>query len=956
MKQEKKQNKKMKTRVILVLLFIALFSVISYISLRGSYLEYKELGENYTEVFFTNLKYKYTIFGINFIALYFIIYMTTRGIKKGLKSFFDKEKKEMPKVPNKSIAFIISAVVSALMSSVIMKQIILCSSNASFGIQDPIYNFDIAYYMFQKPIIQMFLLYFMAILVGLTVYMALYYIIVFNKDFDGVDGKMLKQSSLIKKLIRNAVLIVVLFALMTVLNTTDILTSKMLTIKDGSDSTQNIEITGAGYTEVMIQRWGYLIFAFVMIFSAIRASKGFKEDNTSKVLKNLAIIPGYLVVLFLVIIIFNVVFVNSNKLDKEKEYLAYNIENTKNAYKINIEEKSLENSGTITQKDVDENTDVINNIRIVNEDTVLKTLEDNQTGTGYYSYRNANIAQYKIAGQYKLVYVSPREIKNLGRTYSNKTYEYTHGRGQIVASATDVSETGNLNYIQKDVSGEDDKLGTVNQQIYYGLETNNIVATNTKNRKEYDYTDENNKEYISSYQGQSGLSLNFIDRVILGIKTGDLNLAFSSEVTNESKILINRNIIKRAKTAMPYLIYDDNPYTVVTDEGKTVWVLDAYTVSSQYPYSQFTSIEHDGIKEKINYIRNSVKVIIDSYDGTMKFYVTDKTDPIAMAYRNVYKTLFEDLDTEIPADIAQHFVYPKYLYNVQAKMLKTYLHYLQLYNMVHNVKPDVLYRTDDLWDFAKYNSTVISKSTGTILEPYYTTVNNGDGEEVGLVQIYTPSSKQNLISYLVGTTNGSDNVLKLYKFSEDSNILGPMQLDKQLEQDETISLAINALNTTGTKVTKDIVVVPVNNTLLYVESIYQTMLNEEVKVPALKKIVVASGNKVAMGNNLKEALQNLLSKDASNIEVENTDDIDGVIDALVKANKNLSESTSNNDWELVGSDIKKVQGLIDTLEKLKQQEDKKKEALEKENKQSNSINNVVEENIIEENNIVNKTK
>ncbi len=946
MKQEKKQNKKMKTRVILVLLFIALFSVISYISLRGSYLEYKELGENYTEVFFTNLKYKYTIFGINFIALYFIIYMTTRGIKKGLKSFFDKEKKEMPKVPNKSIAFIISAVVSALMSSVIMKQIILCSSNASFGIQDPIYNFDIAYYMFQKPIIQMFLLYFMAILVGLTVYMALYYIIVFNKDFDGVDGKMLKQSSLIKKLIRNAVLIVVLFALMTLLNTTDILTSKMLTIKDGSDSTQNIEITGAGYTEVMIQRWGYLIFAFVMIFSAIRASKGFKEDNTSKVLKNLAIIPGYLVVLFLVIIIFNVVFVNSNKLDKEKEYLAYNIENTKNAYKINIEEKSLENSGTITQKDVDENTDVINNIRIVNEDTVLKTLEDNQTGTGYYSYRNANIAQYKIAGQYKLVYVSPREIKNSGRTYSNKTYEYTHGRGQIVASATDVSETGNLNYIQKDVSGEDDKLGTVNQQIYYGLETNNIVATNTKNRKEYDYTDENNKEYTSSYQGQSGLSLNFIDRVILGIKTGDLNLAFSSEVTNESKILINRNIIKRAKTAMPYLIYDDNPYTVVTDEGKTVWVLDAYTVSSQYPYSQFTSIEHDGIKEKINYIRNSVKVIIDSYDGTMKFYVTDKTDPIAMAYRNVYKTLFEDLDTEIPADIAQHFVYPKYLYNVQAKMLKTY----------HNVKPDVLYRTDDLWDFAKYNSTVISKSTGTILEPYYTTVNNGDGEEVGLVQIYTPSSKQNLISYLVGTTNGSDNVLKLYKFSEDSNILGPMQLDKQLEQDETISLAINALNTTGTKVTKDIVVVPVNNTLLYVESIYQTMLNEEVKVPALKNIVVASGNKVAMGNNLKEALQNLLSKDASNIEVENTDDIDGVIDALVKANKNLSESTSNNDWELVGSDIKKVQGLIDTLEKLKEQEDKKKEALEKENKQSNSINNVVEENIIEENNIVNKTK
>ena len=244
-----------------------------------------------------------------------------------------------------------------------------------------------------------------------------------------------------------------------------------------------------------------------------------------------------------------------------------------------------------------------------------------------------------------------------------------------------------------------------------------------------------------------------------------------------------------------------------------------------------------------------------------------------MAYRNVYTRLFEDLDKEIPEDISEHFIYPEFLYNVQAELLKIY----------HNVKPDVLYRTDDVWSLAKYNSTVISKSTGTILEPYYTTVNNGDGEEVGLVQIYTPSSKQNLISYLVGTTNGSNNVLKLYKFSEDSNILGPMQLDKQIEQDENISAEINALNTTGTKVTKDMVVVPVNNTLLYVESIYQTMLNEEVKVPALKKIVVASGNKVAMGNNLKEALQNLLSKDAANIEVENTDDVDGLIDAISKS-------------------------------------------------------------------------
>lgn len=442
-------------------------------------------------------------------------------------------------------------------------------------------------------------------------------------------------------------------------------------------------------------------------------------------------------------------------------------------------------------------------------------------------------------------------------------------------------------------------------------------------------------EHTSSYTGDRGLKLNFVDRLILGIKTGDLKLAFSSEVTSDSKILINRNVIGRAKTAMPYLIYDENPYTVVTDEGKIVWVLDAYTVSGAYPYSQYETIKHDNIKEKINYIRNSVKVIIDAYDGTMDFYITDTTDPIAVAYRKVYPTLFKDKDESIPGSISEHFVYPQFLYEVQAELLKTY----------HNVKPDILYRTDDLWDYSKYNTTIVSKSSGAILKPYYTMVKSDGEDKIGLLQIYTPSSKQNMISYLVGTTEGENNKLKLYKFSEDSNILGTMQLDKQIEQDETISAEIQALNKTGTKVTKDMVVVPIENTLLYVESIYQTMLNES-KVPALRKIVVASGNKVAIGNNLEEALENLLSTDATDIEIDNTDDIDGLIDTIVKANKNLTESTESNNWEMIGTDIKKLQDLIKSLETMKAAEDKKKQSVK------NEVNNVVSNDVIENVNVV----
>lgn len=924
------ENKKSKTRMGIVLLFIIIFAIGTFINIRGTYLQYKELGENYVQAFLTNLNYKYIIFGINFIVLYILIYFTNRGIKKGLKTFFDKENKPMPKLLNKSIAFVISIIVSTFMSNILMEKILLCTSNVSFGTTDPVFGFDISFYMFQKPLVETLLGYFVGIIVGLTIYMAIYYIIVFNKYFDGVDGKMLRNSLLIKKLLRNVTLVIICIALYTALNVTNITLSKMLTIKNETDQTQNIEIIGAGYTDVTIQRWGYLIFAVVIVIASIRAIKAFKNNNTSKVLKNLIIIPGYLVAMFFVIIVFNLIFVNSNKLDKEKDYLSNNIKYTKNAYNIDIEEESLENSGTITQNEVNENAEVINNTRLVNQDVVLKTLDDNQTGTGYYSYRNANIAKYKISGEEKLVYISPREITNSGRTYNNKTYEYTHGMGQIVIDSTSTNLTGGINYIQKDVSGKDEQLGATRQEIYFGLETNDTIATNTKNKQEYDYTDEYGLEHTSTYNGKAGLQLGFIDKLVLGIKTGDLKLAFSSEITKDSKILMNRNIIKRAKQVMPYLIYDEKPYTVVTEDGKIVWVLDAYTVSSEYPYSQYTTIEHDGTKEKINYIRNSVKVIIDSYDGTMKFYVTDKTDPIIMAYRNTYPTIFEDINSEIPQDISEHFIYPEYLYNVQAELLKVY----------HNVKADVLYRTDDLWNFAKYNSTIVTKSSGNIMKPYYTMINKKGSNEVGLIQIYTPDSKQNLISYLVGTTEGSANKLKLYKFSQDSNILGPMQLDNQIEQDELISSEIKALNTTGTRVTKDMVVVPINNTLLYVESIYQTMLNEESKIPMLKKIVVASGNKVAIGNNLEEALKNMLSKEASNIEVENTDDIDGLIDAIVKANKNLSESTNNKDWELMGSDIKKLQSLIDSLETEKAKEDKKK--AETKNEVNNVIENVVE--------------
>ena len=922
--QDKKSSK---LRMILVIAFVFIFLVMTYIQTRGSYLEYLELGENYVQMFWTNMIYRYSIMAVNFVVLFFIIYMTNRGIKKGLKVFFDKEKKPMPKLINKSLALVIASIVSVILSGAMMQKIMLVKGNTSFGITDPIFNLDISYYIFQKPVLEMFAYYFLGIVIGITIYMTTYYIIAFNRYFDGVESEMLKESLFMKKITRNILFIIIGVAFITILSTQNLMFGKILTID------KNIEITGAGMTESTLKLWGYIIFALVIVIFAYRALKNFKKGDTTNVLKNLAVIPIYLVVLFVVMAGFDLIFVKSNELDKEKKYIAENIENTKNAYGLDIEEENLEYTGTVTEQELNSNKNITNNIPIISQDVVLTTLKNNQTSTGYYKYRNANLAKYKIGEEEKLVYLSPREITSTDRTYSNKTYEYTHGVGEIITSATESTETGNVKYIQKDVAGKDENINVEEPRIYFGTDTDSIIATNTKNKQEYDYTDENGNDVTSSYNGEAGLKLGFFDRLVLGIYKKNINLAFSTEMTSDSKILMNRNVIERAKKALPYLMYDENPYTVIGDDGKIYWVLDAYTISSSYPYSQYTEIEHEKTTRDINYIRNSVKVIINAYDGTMRYYITDRTDPIAMAYRNIYNTLFVNLDEEIPEDISKHFIYPEFLYNVQSEVLKVY----------HNVKPDVLYRSDDLWDFVKYNNLNTTKSSGTYLEPYYTMVKGENNKnELGLIQIYTQNNMQNIISYLVGTTEDGKNKLRVRKFSADSNIVSPMQLDKQIEEDESISTELKTLETTGTRITKKMIVVPLENTLLYVEPVYQTMINES-EIPLLKKVIVASGSKVAIGDTLQEALKNLLSNYAGNIEIENTEDENEIVNSIIKANQNLKDSTNNNDWELMGTDIKKLQSLIDSLEKIRKEENT--------TNNSNTANTSVEEN-----NVINNTQ
>ena len=897
-----------KMRAIIVIIFIAIYALGTYVSLRGQYLEYVELGEQYVEKFFTDIKYKYSIMGITFVLLSIILYFTNRGIKKGLKPFFEQEKREVPKLPNKSITLIVAAIVSVIVSNYLVDKVLLFVSNASFGKTDIIFNLDISYYMFIKPLVEALLSDFVKMMIALSAYMAGYYIIIFNFYFKAVDRELLRKSKLIKKLLRNAIIVSIGMALQNALNTQNIVTGKFLTLNNGT------ELTGAGVIESTIQLWGYLILSVIIVIAVIISVKFFVQNKMKKIVYPVAVVPIYLVALFLVMVGYDCIFVKSNEFDKERKYISENIKSTQEAYNIKVKETSIEYSGTIKEDEVEKNDDVIDNITIVNKELVKKSLKDTQTETGYYTYNSVSLAKYNINGKDQLTYVAPREAENNTISYNNKTYEYTHGMGQIIASATSVTEDGNVEYLQKDISGSDNMLEVKEPRIYYGVETNSVAVTNTKNKSEYDYTDSDGVEHVNNYDGNSGIQVGFWDRLILAVKNKDIRLAMTSSISSESKILTNRNIVKRAKAVLPNLIYDENPYTVV-DDGKIYWVLDAYTVSDKYPYSTYTEVEYDGAKRNINYIRNSVKVIINAYDGEMTFYITDRNDPVIMAYLKLYPTIFSDYTgKEIPDGIKQQMKYPKFLYDVQSEMLMVY----------HNVKEDVLYRNNDIWALTKYGTTS-TKSKVATLEPYYAMIKTPDNDksELGLIQMYTQNGKSNITSYLVGSCNGTECELKIYKYPTDSNILGPIQLDNQIDQDETISTELSTIDVTGSKISKDMKIIPINNTVLYVETIYQTMTNEPNQPTTLKKVIVASGTKVAIGNTLEEAISNLLSQSAVNIEITNTEDVDGMIQAIINANKNLTESNDRNDWEMMGSDLKELQSLIDSLDKMIKENNKK---------------------------------
>ena len=919
---DKKSKKKSAKRRTIVVLFSIVFIIIAYIMYRGNYLEYLEIGKNYIGAFTDQIKYRSITIIVSFIWIFGLMYFTNKRIQKGLKPFFSEENKEMPKLLNKSISFITAAIGSVITSNIFLQKTILFFNSTSFGKTDFIFGHDIGYYLFIKPFLQTVLIYILVTIVLSTLYAAVYYIVSLNTQFvNGVTTESLKNSIIKKQLLNNAKILVIIIAVLTFINAEDLSSRPFLTVGENEYS---YAISGAGTSDVSIKVWGYRALSIIMIIAIFVGISAYNKKKNRRLIMSVFSVPIYLVGLILVLIGYNKIFVDSNEYEKEKQYISYNIENTRDAYGINIEEVNLDDTDAINSDEVTKYSEVANNISTTNKDLILKSLNGTLTNKGYYKYTSTKPCEYTINNKKTLVYVTPREVVSNENSYTNATYEYTHGYGVVVTSASDTNSTGDLVNLQKGFSNDGNVINIKNPRIYFGLETNKTIVTNSKNKNEFDYPKNENSDLdnaTNSYDGEAGLKLNTLDRMILAFSNGDINLAFSNNINENSKILTNRNVIERAKKIMPYLTYDNSPYLVITNEGNLVWVIDAYTTSKYYPYSQKSNING----QEINYIKNSVKVLVDAYNGKVEFYITDRTDPIAMAYNKAFPDVFMDIDKEIPSEISEHFTYSEFLYNIQAEILKRY----------HNTEPDVLYRANDVWDIAKYGAgTNSSTQQTTQMIPYYAIVKTTDSEQtkLGLVLPYTIQGKQSIAGYTVGTYENGKMVMKLYRYSSDNTVLGPMQLDTQISQNESISKEIESLNVSGTKLTKNIVVVLINNKLIYVESIYQEYINESDSLPKLRKVVIASGNKMAIGDDLKSALSNLLSQ-AFNIEVEDPENEQALLQSIIKANKNLKESTSNQDYEMMGKDIKQLQNLIDKLEQLQSNDSKDKD---KEN--NNTIN------------------
>jgi len=777
------------------------------------------------------------------------------------------------------------------------EKILIYLNRTSFGITDPIFNKDIGFYMFSLPFWEFIRNWLSFALTLITVVVAAIYII--KKAVKYEYKKLIIETPVKVHLSLLIGFILILKSWQYWLNAFKILYSTRAVI------------FGAGYADTHATLFALRVLTVLALVCAALFFVTARKENWKLPALGLAVLVAVSILLggiYPEIIQRAVVLPNEGT--KERPYILNNIEATRVAYGLDkIEEEEFPVKEEISFEDIEKNDDTIRNIRLWDWRPIKQTLKQIQAIRLYYDFNSVDVDRYYFNGNYQQVMVSPREldkdkIPEQARTWVNEVLTYTHGYGVVVNPVNKISGEGLPELLIKDIPPVSSVNLTITRpEIYYGEITKGYVIVKTK-AKEFDYPKGDENVY-STYAGNGGMPVSSLwRRILFSIKYSNMQILLTTNLTSESRIMINRNIQERVNKVAPFLGYDKDPYMVISKEGKLFWIQDAYTISSSYPYSTPVAGGY------FNYIRNSVKVVIDAYNGTMNFYIIDQKDPVVKVYQNIFPQLFKNFD-QMPEDLKEHIRYPKDLFQVQAELYSTY----------HMMDPDVFYNKEDYWN----TPNEIYAENEIRMEPYYivTRLPGHKKEEFILMTPFTPSTKNNMIAWLAAKNDQPDyGKLIVYKFPKEKLIFGPMQIEARIDQDSEISQQLTLWGQKGSTVIRgNLLVIPVEKSIIYVEPLY--LRAETGEIPELKRVIVSNGSDVVIGNNLEDALEKLFARSFGEREIVVMGE-EKTLKDLIKEAAGYYESAQKfareGNWSKYGEELQKLEQTLKLLEDASERE------------------------------------
>ncbi|MGI6493134.1 MAG: UPF0182 family protein [Pelotomaculum sp.] len=734
-----------------------------------------------------------------------------------------------------AVFFVLSVIIAFLFSFSVVGDWVTLQKflhPTSFGINEPVFHKDIGFYVFKLPFYE-----FLNNLASWSVIIIAFWVAVVYILVNMVQGDVGKIFQNVSARYHLSVLAAIFFVFVAIGYRLD---------QYALLFTQHGAVWGPGYTATHATIVAYKVLMVIAILCALAIL-------FNLVLQRFRLIIYSIGVLLLASVILGSIYpyvvqkfvVQPNEIVREIPYLERNIHFTRLAYNLDtIEKKDFPAGRILTADAIKANKDTIDNIRLWDWAPLRQTYSQLQEMRPYYEFSDIDVDRYVVDGHYRQVMLGARELnqerlENQAKTWVNQRLIYTHGYGIAMSPVNSLSGEGLPTFFLKDIPPTTQTdLRVERPEIYYGEVTDNYVIVNTSTQ-EFDYPKGDVNEY-TTYEGDSGVSIgNFGRRIMFALSMGDYKLLLSNEVDNNSRVLYYRNIKQRVQKIAPFLKYDYDPY-IVLSEGKLYWLLDAYTTTDRYPYSE----PYDNVN---NYIRNSVKIVTDAYSGKVDFYISDQDDPLIMTYSKIFPGLFKPIK-EMPEGLREHIRYPVDYFKIQANM----------YSVYHMQEPQVFYNREDKWNIA----TVASEQDLVTMEPYYTIIELPGAQEPEFVLIlpFTPQNRTNMIAWLAAKSDGEDyGKIISYSFPKQEIVYGPAQIEARISQDTFISQQISLWDQRGSKVIRgNLLAIPIDDALLYVEPLY--LQAEQSKMPELRRVIVAHGDKIVMEPTLEQSLARIFGE------------------------------------------------------------------------------------------------